>query len=365
MKTALVVDDSRLARLALTRALEKHGLHVEQVGSAAEAFEFLRGRRPDVVFMDVTMPEMDGFTAAGRITRDPQYAGLPVVMCSAEETDDVRTRASSAGAVAFLGKTAGDAGLAQLLTRLLPTDATAAEPAPAAAAASGPSAAELVAQIESSVSAAVASRLAAIEARLQQSVAVAVTPAVRDAVQSLAPALVQDLVYASVPDVVRGEVGDRLPLVQSAARDAALAAVEEAAGSSSERVRSLAVSLVDERIGNGHAEWLRTLDVSMESGPLAERIGRLAREAAQQGARTAAEAQFAQVREALMSELRGELGSLRGRVGDAPTREQLEEALAAARQAEAHADATARQMRIGMVILGLGIVASVAIGLLL
>ena len=69
MKTALVVDDSRLARLALTRALEKHGLHVEQVGSAAEAFEFLRGRRPDVVFMDVTMPEMDGFTAAGLIMK--------------------------------------------------------------------------------------------------------------------------------------------------------------------------------------------------------------------------------------------------------------------------------------------------------
>lgn len=361
MKTALVVDDSRLARLALTRALEKHGLHVEQVGSAAEAFEFLRGRRPDVVFMDVTMPEMDGFTAAGLITRDPQFAGLPVVMCSAEETDDVRTRTAAAGAMAFLGKTAGDAGLSDILNRLVPEAAA----MPAAAAAAGPSAAELAAQIESSVAAAVASRLVATEASLRQAIEAAVARAAREAVQSMAPALVQDIVYAAVPEAVRSEVGDRLPLVQSAARDAALAVAEDAAGASAGRVRDLAASIVDERIAQGRSEWLHGLDASIESGPLAARIGQMARDAAQQGARSAAESLFAQVREGLMSELRGELGTLRGRVGDAPTREQLDEALAAAHKAEAHAEATARQMRIGMVLLGLGIVASVAIGVLL
>lgn len=362
MKTALVVDDSRLARLALTRALEKHGLHVEQVGSAAEAFEFLRGRRPDVVFMDVTMPEMDGFTAAGLITRDPQFAGLPVVMCSAEETDDVRTRTAAAGAMAFLGKTAGDAGLSDILNRLVPEAAAMPAAAPAAA---GPSAAELAAQIESSVAAAVASRLVATEASLRQAIEAAVAGAAREAVQSMAPALVQDIVYAAVPEAVRSEVGDRLPLVQSAARDAALAVAEDAAGASAGRVRDLAASIVDERIAQGRSEWLHGLDASIESGPLAARIGQMARDAAQQGARSAAESLFAQVREGLMSELRGELGTLRGRVGDAPTREQLDEALAAARKAEAHAEATARQMRIGMVLLGLGIVASVAIGVLL
>lgn len=358
MKTALVVDDSRLARLALTRALEKHGLHVEQVGSAAEAFEFLRGRRPDVVFMDVTMPEMDGFTAAGLITRDPQFAGLPVVMCSAEETDDVRTRTAAAGAMAFLGKTAGDAGLSDILNRLVPEAA-------AMPAAAGPSAAELAAQIESSVAAAVASRLVATEASLRQAIEAAVARAAREAVQSMAPALVQDIVYAAVPEAVRSEVGDRLPLMQSAARDAALAVAEDAAGASAGRVRDLATSIVDERIAQGRSEWLHGLDASIESGPLAARIGQMARDAAQQGARSAAESLFAQVREGLMSELRGELGTLRGRVGDAPTREQLDEALAAAHKAEAHAEATARQMRIGMVLLGLGIVASVAIGVLL
>lgn len=364
MKTALVVDDSRLARLALTRALEKHGLHVEQVGSAAEAFEFLRGRRPDVVFMDVTMPEMDGFTAAGLITRDPQFAGLPVVMCSAEETDDVRTRTAAAGAMAFLGKTAGDAGLSDILNRLVPEAASMPAAAPALAAA-GPSAAELAAQIESSVAAAVASRLVATEAALRQAIEAAVANAAREAVQSMAPALVQDLVYAAVPEAVRSEVGDRLPLVQSAARDAALAVAEDAAGASAGRVRDLAASIVEERIAQGRNEWLHSLDASIESGPLAARIGQMARDAAQQGARSAAESLFAQVREGLMSELRGELGTLRGRVGDAPTREQLDEALAAAHKAEAHAEATARQMRIGMVLLGLGIVASVAIGVLL
>ncbi|HNE01996.1 MAG TPA: hypothetical protein PLQ18_09830, partial [Plasticicumulans sp.] len=213
--------------------------------------------------------------------------------------------------------------------------------------------------------AAVASRLVATEAALRQAIEAAVASAAREAVQSMAPALVQDLVYAAVPEAVRSEVGDRLPLVQSAARDAALAVAEDAAGASAGRVRDLAASIVEERIAQGRNEWLHSLDASIESGPLAARIGQMARDAAQQGARSAAESLFAQVREGLMSELRGELGTLRGRVGDAPTREQLDEALAAARKAEAHAEATARQMRIGMVLLGLGIVASVAIGVLL
>ncbi|UCE77836.1 MAG: response regulator, partial [Gammaproteobacteria bacterium] len=59
-KRALVVDDSKSARLVLRRMLEKHGIAVETVESARAALDFLGNQRPDVIFMDHMMPGMDG-----------------------------------------------------------------------------------------------------------------------------------------------------------------------------------------------------------------------------------------------------------------------------------------------------------------
>ena len=54
---ALVVDDSKSARLVLKRMLERHALHVDTVESAAEALDYLLHNRPDVIFMDYMMPD--------------------------------------------------------------------------------------------------------------------------------------------------------------------------------------------------------------------------------------------------------------------------------------------------------------------
>lgn len=115
---ALVVDDSRLARLTLTRLLEKRSIRVEKASSAREAFETLKGQRPDLILMDVTMPDIDGLEATRMITNNPETASIPVVMCTAEDSDEARNKAQACGATAFLTKPAGGDNLDRVLAEI-------------------------------------------------------------------------------------------------------------------------------------------------------------------------------------------------------------------------------------------------------
>ena len=115
---ALVVDDSRLARLTLTKLLEKRQIDVEKVASAREAFETLKSTRPDVILMDVTMPDIDGLEATRMITNNPETSEIPVIMCTAEDTSEARDRALACGATAFLTKPAGDENLDRVLEEI-------------------------------------------------------------------------------------------------------------------------------------------------------------------------------------------------------------------------------------------------------
>jgi len=91
IKKILVVDDSQTERLSLSDMLMKNGYTVVTAGSAAEAFSQLESQKPDLVLMDVVMPEQNGFQATRAITRDERYAHIPIIMCTSKnlETDRV------------------------------------------------------------------------------------------------------------------------------------------------------------------------------------------------------------------------------------------------------------------------------------
>lgn len=118
INNALVVDDSRLARLTLTRLLEKRQIQVEKATSAREALECLKTARPDIILMDVTMPDIDGLEATRMITSNPDTSSIPVVMCTAEDSEDARVKAEECGATAFLTKPAGDENLDRVLKQI-------------------------------------------------------------------------------------------------------------------------------------------------------------------------------------------------------------------------------------------------------
>ncbi len=118
IKRALVVDDSRSARLILRRLLEKHGLEVETAESAEQALDYLQNKRPDAIFMDHTMPGMDGLQAVKAIKNDPKTAMIPVMMYTAKEGELYVGQARALGAVGVLPKQVEPAELFKVLQRL-------------------------------------------------------------------------------------------------------------------------------------------------------------------------------------------------------------------------------------------------------
>lgn len=121
-KRALIVDDSRSARVILSRMLEGYGLQVDTSESAEQALEFLRQARPDVIFMDHLMPGMDGFQAIQAIKGNPDTATIPVVMYTSQEGELYVSQARALGAVGVLPKTVKHADVSRVLyqLRLLP-----------------------------------------------------------------------------------------------------------------------------------------------------------------------------------------------------------------------------------------------------
>ncbi len=87
----LVVDDSRTELMHLSDLLEKGGYTVRTAENAEQALPALQADRPDLILLDVVMPGQNGFQLTRTITRDPQYAGVPVIICSSknQETDRV------------------------------------------------------------------------------------------------------------------------------------------------------------------------------------------------------------------------------------------------------------------------------------
>jgi DNA-binding NarL/FixJ family response regulator len=117
MIRVLLADDQSLVRAGF-RVLIDSADDLEVVGEAANggvAVAVARAERPDIVLMDIRMPEVDGVTATKRITSDPSLAGIRVVMLTTYAEDENVFRALRAGASGFLVKDIEPADLLQAI----------------------------------------------------------------------------------------------------------------------------------------------------------------------------------------------------------------------------------------------------------
>jgi len=117
-RLALVVDDSRTARVTLKRMLEKHDIEVDTLESAEQALDYLIEKTPDVIFMDHMMPNMDGFQAVEAIKSNPDTATIPIMMYTSREGDLYVSQARALGAIGILPKEVEPAELYQVLNNL-------------------------------------------------------------------------------------------------------------------------------------------------------------------------------------------------------------------------------------------------------
>jgi CheY-like chemotaxis protein len=117
-KRALIVDDSKSARLFLARILEKYDLDVDNAENAEAAIDYLTSNRPDVIFMDHMMPGMDGFQAVQAIKNNPRTATIPIMMYTSQEGELYLGQARALGAVGVLPKQIKQADVSKVLYQL-------------------------------------------------------------------------------------------------------------------------------------------------------------------------------------------------------------------------------------------------------
>src|SRR5450631_2392018 len=130
-KRALVVDDSKSARVILSRMLEKYDIEVDMAESAEQAIEYLNGNRPDAIFMDHLMPGMDGLQAVKAIKSNALTATIPIMMYTSQEGELYVGQARALGAMGVLPKQVRPVDVSKVLyeLHLLPDRRDTAEPA--------------------------------------------------------------------------------------------------------------------------------------------------------------------------------------------------------------------------------------------
>jgi two-component system cell cycle response regulator len=102
--TILVVDDEALNVKLLSARLGTFGYHIMKAYSGFEALEIVEARGPDLILLDIMMPGMDGYEVLGKLKENDRTKFIPVVLITALDGKDEKTRGLEAGADEFLNK---------------------------------------------------------------------------------------------------------------------------------------------------------------------------------------------------------------------------------------------------------------------
>ncbi|MGB4247319.1 MAG: response regulator [Pseudohongiellaceae bacterium] len=100
----LLVDDSRAIRHSARQILEEAGCQITLAEDGFDALCRVAALRPDIIFMDIMMPDLDGFQACALIRASPEFGAIPVVLVSANDGVLDRARAELAGARRYILK---------------------------------------------------------------------------------------------------------------------------------------------------------------------------------------------------------------------------------------------------------------------
>jgi CheY-like chemotaxis protein len=119
MATIVVADDDPISQRILGHIIRKLGHEVVSAANGLEALERVREQRPDLVILDLAMPEMDGLTALRHLRDEEGGQHLPVIMLTASGLDRDERAARASGADDYLTKPCRSQQLADKLQLLL------------------------------------------------------------------------------------------------------------------------------------------------------------------------------------------------------------------------------------------------------
>jgi CheY-like chemotaxis protein len=107
----LLADDEGAIRTICRVNLETDGMSVVEAADGREALERVRRRQPDLVLLDVMMPQVDGWQVAADLAADATTSDIPVIFLSARATREDKVRAQELGAVGYIVKPFDPVGL--------------------------------------------------------------------------------------------------------------------------------------------------------------------------------------------------------------------------------------------------------------
>ncbi len=330
----LLVDDSKSARYALRLQLQRHGAVVDTADSAEAALERIKDTPPDAVFMDHTMPGMNGFEALEILKSTPMTAHIPVVMCTSNEDPEFMAQARHKGAMDILAKSSAQDKLPPLLERLeaslttpSPIPEAAASPQPQPATPSTDAIREIAGQeaekilqerLDKGVRAVLDPMMAEMEQRLGATLAVQIEERLSGRFRDEAQRLQQDLLASQgeqaqlTADRLIGEhlpqmLQEQLSTARTEIEQAVYARIDQELNKSTQSLRGLIDTSVD-RLADNPALLTRMLEATTAAAisSAEEVVGREARKIAE----TAATERAGQVAESLISTARGSLGSM-------------------------------------------------------
>ncbi|WP_322507091.1 response regulator, partial [Anaerolinea sp.] len=94
----LVVDDDALMRLMVTKTLSTEGFEFLEAENGVQAVEKAIAHQPDLIIMDVNMPEMDGYEACQRIRSNPITSAIPIILVTSLSTVEDKIKGFDSGA---------------------------------------------------------------------------------------------------------------------------------------------------------------------------------------------------------------------------------------------------------------------------
>jgi twitching motility two-component system response regulator PilG len=100
----MVIDDSKTIRRSAESLLQKAGCEVLTADNGFEALPIISGQRPDIIFIDIMMPRLDGYQTCALVKNNPKYRDIPVVMLSSKDGLFDRAKGRVVGAEQYLTK---------------------------------------------------------------------------------------------------------------------------------------------------------------------------------------------------------------------------------------------------------------------
>jgi len=104
IKKILVVDDTPMYIEQMKQILVDEGYEIITASSGKEALQKAKTSQPELIFMDIVMPEMDGFAACRELAKDASTKQIPVIFVSSKNTEADRVWAELQGAKAYITK---------------------------------------------------------------------------------------------------------------------------------------------------------------------------------------------------------------------------------------------------------------------